>query len=130
MKIVFLGTGSSIPTKKRNQPSIALKYRGDVLLFDCGEGTQRQMIYTDISPMKVKYIFISHLHGDHILGISGLLQSMGLNKRTTPIYIYGPPETEEIMKCIMKLGFHTTFDVYIQEVPTDKPQCVLDEESY
>ena len=130
MKIVFLGTGSSIPTKRRNQPSIALKYGGDVLLFDCGEGTQRQMIHTDVSPMKIKHIFISHLHGDHILGISGLLQSMGLNNRRAPIHIYGPPETEEVMGCMMKLGFHTTFDIHIHEIPTDSPQCVLDEEGY
>ncbi|GBF36772.1 MAG TPA: ribonuclease Z [Methanothermococcus okinawensis] len=130
MKIVFLGTGSSIPTKKRNQPSIALKYNGDVLLFDCGEGTQRQIVHTDISPMKIKHIFISHLHGDHILGISGLLQSMGLNKRKIPIHIYGPPETEEVIRSVMKLGFHTTFDIYIHEISTDSPQCVLDGEKY
>ena len=130
MKIVFLGTGSSIPTKKRNQPSVALKYNGDVLLFDCGEGTQRQMVHTDISPMKIKYIFISHLHGDHIFGISGLLQSMGLNKRTTPIHIYGPPETEDVIRSMMRLGFHTTFEIHIHEIPVDSPQCILDGEKY
>ena len=130
MKIVFLGTGSSIPTKRRNQPSIALKYNGDVLLFDCGEGTQRQMVHTDISPMKIKYIFISHLHGDHIFGISGLLQSMGLNRRTTPIHIYGPPETEDVIRSMMRLGFHTTFNIHIHEIPTDSPQCIIDGEKY
>ena len=69
MEIIFLGTSSAVPTLERNHPSIALRAFAEVMLFDCGEGTQRQLIEAKISPMKITKIFISHFHGDHILGL-------------------------------------------------------------
>ncbi|MBW9221443.1 ribonuclease Z [Methanothermococcus sp. SCGC AD-155-C09] len=131
MKIVFLGTGAAVPAKNRNPTSIAIKFNGETFLFDCGEGTQRQMIYTDVSPMKIDNIFITHLHGDHILGIPGLLQSMGFNGRKTPINIYGPPETEEIIRIMLNMGYHSiNFQVNVYEIPIEKPHCILESESY
>ena len=90
MEIIILGSAGSTPTKERALPSVALKYDGDVYLFDCGEGTQRQMMINDVKYGKVKTIFISHLHVDHILGIYGLLETYRLNDRTSILTIIGP----------------------------------------
>ena len=120
MKIVFLGTGGSYPTPKRNVTSIALKFKGDVILFDCGEGTQRQIMKSSISFMKIKKIFISHFHGDHFLGIPGLIQSMNLNDREDPLEIYGPVGTLEVMKKLITLGyFRPGFEIDIYELNSE-----------
>ncbi len=131
MKIVFLGTGAAVPTKNRNHSSIGLKFDGEIFLFDCGEGTQRQIIYTDLSPMKINNIFITHLHGDHILGLPGLLQSIGFNGRMESINIYGPPKTRETIEHILKIGYHSiTFNIRICELSTEKPMKIIDTEKY
>ena len=131
MKIVFLGTGAAIPTKNRGHSAIGLKFDGEVFLFDCGEGTQRQIVYTDISPMKINNIFITHLHGDHILGIPGLLQSIGFSGRTEIINIYGPPETKETIENILKIGYHSiNFNIRVHEIYPEKPEKIVDKEKY
>ncbi len=113
MRIVFLGTGSGWPTKRRNVSSIAVENRGDVMLMDCGEGTQRQMLYTPISFMKISRILVSHFHGDHILGIPGLIQSMALAGRERPLFIVGPEGTEDMVNKLLSLGdFKKSFDVH------------------
>ena len=105
MEIIFLGTSSAVHSKERNHPSIALKAFGDVMLFDCGEGTQRQMLHTKVSPMKISRIFISHLHGDHILGLPGLLQSLGLQDREEKLTIYGPKGLSKVKDAIYNFGY-------------------------
>lgn len=105
MEIIFLGTSSAVHSKERNHPSIALKAFGDVMLFDCGEGTQRQILYTKVSPMKISKIFITHYHGDHILGLPGLLQSMSLHGRESELTIYGPKGLNDIKDAIYSLGY-------------------------
>ena len=105
MEIIFLGTSSAVHSKDRNHPSIALKAFGDVMLFDCGEGTQRQILFTKVSPMKISKIFITHYHGDHILGLPGLLQSMGLHGRESKLTIYGPEGLHKIKDAIYNLGY-------------------------
>ena len=97
MELVFLGTGASWPSVERNVPAVALKRGGEILLFDCGEGTQRQFQRSGLSYMQVSKIFITHLHGDHFYGLPGLVQTMKLNERREPITIYGPPGTRK--KC-------------------------------
>ncbi|MBV1767955.1 MAG: MBL fold metallo-hydrolase, partial [Methanobacterium sp.] len=104
MELIFLGTSSAVPSKYRNHSAIALKAFGEVLLFDCGEGTQRQMVQLKLSPMKVNNIFITHLHGDHILGIPGIIQSMGFRGRSEKLNIYGPPGISVVIDSIMNLG--------------------------
>jgi ribonuclease Z len=128
MELIFLGTSSAIPSKHRNHASIALKAFGEILLFDCGEGTQRQMSCMKLSPMKIKNIFISHLHGDHILGLPGIIQSLGFRGRTEPLNIYGPPGLENIRESIMNFGyFALDFEIIMHEI---KEGTVIDNEEY
>lgn len=105
MEIIFLGTSSAVHSKERNHPSIALKAFGNVMLFDCGEATQKQLLFTHVSPMKISKIFISHYHGDHILGLPGLLQSMSLNGRENSLTIYGPKGLNDLKDAIYHLGY-------------------------
>ncbi len=94
IRITFLGTSGSTPTKERNLPSVSIEYDGNVYLFDCGEGTQRQMMQYSINPYKIKAIFITHMHGDHVIGVAGLIRTLALNKRTEPLEIYVPEKEE------------------------------------
>ncbi|MCL4325117.1 MAG: ribonuclease Z [Candidatus Thermoplasmatota archaeon] len=107
MQLTFLGTAGSWPTKERNASAVALDMDTEVVLLDCGEGTQRQFFLSPISFMRVRRILITHFHGDHFLGLPGLIQSMGLNNRTEPIDIYGPAEVERFVAAIMELGHFT-----------------------
>ncbi|HNR26324.1 MAG TPA: ribonuclease Z [Methanobacteriaceae archaeon] len=128
MELVFLGTSSAIPTNHRNHPALALKAFGELMLFDCGEGTQRQMTRIRMSPMKVKRIFITHLHGDHFLGLPGLIQSMAFRGREDPLYIYGPSGTGDVVESIKKLGyFSLSFPIITQELYQG---VFLEEDSY
>lgn len=89
-RLVFLGTSGGTPTSSRGLPSVALLWRGELLLFDCGEGTQRQMMAAGTGFGRETRIFITHMHGDHILGIPGLLMTMSLLGRERRLEIYGP----------------------------------------
>ena len=121
MEITFLGTSSAVPSKYRNHASIALKAFGEVMIFDCGEGTQRQLANAKISPMKIDKIFISHLHGDHILGLPGLIQSMGFRGRIEPLHIYGPKGTGQLNETITNFGyFAIDFPIEIHELVEGK----------
>jgi ribonuclease Z len=90
LKVVFLGTSGSMPTPERGSSSLALVRGREVILFDCGEGTQRQMVAAHIGFTRPSRILVSHLHGDHVLGIPGLLQSMTLQRREAQFEVYGP----------------------------------------
>jgi len=118
MKLVFLGTGGSYPSKERNLACVALKMmNGEVILFDCAEGTQRQMMFTSISFMQVKCILLSHFHGDHFLGLPGLVQTMYLNERKDPLDIYGPPKTVRRIEGLLGTGhFNPTFALRVHDL--------------
>ncbi len=105
MEITFLGTTAGLPTKKRAHPAIALRYQGDLFLFDCGENAQRQMMLAGLSPMKLKAIFLTHWHFDHSLGLAGLMETLSLLGRTEPLEIYGPKGTKSAIKHILKIGY-------------------------
>ncbi|UCE38216.1 MAG: ribonuclease Z [Thermoplasmata archaeon] len=126
MKLVFLGSGGSWPSKERNLSSVALKMNGEIILFDCAEGTQRQLIVSSLNFMHVDKILISHFHGDHFLGLPGLIQSMYLNDRTRDLNIYGPSGTTHIVKGILSLGyFNPTFKISTHDL-NDSDQVTLD----
>jgi len=117
IKLTFLGTASAIPTAKRNHNSILLDYKGEHILFDCGEGTQRQFRKARLNPCKINRILISHWHADHILGIPGLLQTLGLQGYHQTIFIYGPKGTKKFMKKILDLFvFKKKYIIKVEEV--------------
>lgn len=117
LEITFLGTGGSWPTVKRNVPAVAIKRGGEILLFDCGEGTQRQIQKSRLSYMQISKIFITHYHGDHFLGLPGLIQTMQLNDREEPLYIYGPRGLKRLVSQILSLGYFTpTYEVIVTEL--------------
>ena len=105
LSIIFLGTGGSWPTVKRNVASVSIKRGSEIILFDCGEGTQRQFQKSNLSYMQISKIFITHFHGDHFLGLPGLFQTMQLNDRDKPIHIYGPRGIIELVSQILSLGY-------------------------
>ncbi|HEV8659252.1 MAG TPA: ribonuclease Z [Thermoanaerobaculia bacterium] len=90
IRVVFLGTGAGTPSRERNVASLAIVLDGRVLLFDCGEGTQHQLLRSSVRNGRIEAIFITHLHGDHLYGLPGLLASLSLNGRTEPLTVYGP----------------------------------------
>jgi len=117
MKLVFLGTSAAQPTSERALSCICLEKDGEILMFDAGEGTQISYIKSGLGWNKKMKIFVTHLHGDHCIGILGLLQTMTLQKRTEPIEIYGPDGIEEFIAANIKiLKFGLSFPVMITAV--------------
>ncbi|MFX1510726.1 MAG: ribonuclease Z [Promethearchaeota archaeon] len=117
VKVYFLGVGGGIPSVARSLPSIAISFQGKILLFDCGEGTQLQLQRVGLSPHRIQEIFISHLHGDHVLGLPGLISTMMMLNRTKPLTIYGPAGTKEFTKTTLELTHaHLDFPLTIKNV--------------
>ena len=96
--MTVLGTAAAAPTRERGLPAVALEREGELLLFDCGEGTQRQMAIAKPAVSNPKFIFITHLHGDHLLGLFGLIQSLALQDRAEPLPVFGPRGLDRIIK--------------------------------
>jgi ribonuclease Z len=117
LRVIFLGTAGSVPTSDRSLPAVLLKRQNEQLMFDCGEGVQRQMIRAKVGFHKKMKIFVSHLHGDHVLGLPGLLQTMALMGRQRKLEVYGPEGVRQFLECLREsLQFGLTFPVEIHEV--------------
>ncbi len=117
MKVTFLGTGGSVPTKKRNLPSLAVRTDGGLVMFDCGEGTQKQFLIAKLGFNREMRILVSHMHADHILGIPGILHSMSFMGRSRDLEIYGPPGICEFVKCTTEtVKFRSMFPIRTVEV--------------
>lgn len=117
MEFIFLGTSCMVPTKDRNHAGLIFKNKSEMILFDCGEGTQRQLKSVDISIMKINRIFISHWHGDHTLGLPGLLQTMAAGQYEGVLKIYGPKDTEKrINKMFEAFIFDNKINLEIIEI--------------
>lgn len=117
MRVVFLGTGGTYPCTERNVVSITVQVGREVALFDCGEGTQRQFMKSNVSFMSTRWIFITHYHGDHFLGVPGLVQSMNLNDREKPLDIYGPSGTEDLMSWLLRAGYFSPgYEIFAHDV--------------
>jgi ribonuclease Z len=97
-RVTLLGTAAAAPTKERGLPAVAVEREGKLLLFDCGEGTQRQMVTARPAISNPRYIFITHLHGDHLLGLLGLIQSLALQNREEPLDVFGPRGLDKIVR--------------------------------
>jgi len=129
MKVVFLGTAASIPTDARALPSVVVRRKNEVFMFDCGEGVQRQMIRAHVGFHKKMRVLVSHMHGDHVLGLPGLLQSMSLLDRREKLWIYGPVGIRAFVQAIKEtVQFVLTFPVDICEIECDGVVC--DEREY
>ena len=117
LRVIFLGTSGAIPTVERSLPATLIHRGREMLMFDCGEGAQRQMVKAKVGFHKRMKIFISHLHGDHVLGLPGLLQTMALMDRRVKLEIYGPEGTRAFLECVREsLQFGLTFPVEIREI--------------
>lgn len=102
MRLHFLGTSCMVPTAERNQIGVALEYNGSIFLFDCGEGTQNQIKKMKLPIGKIKKIFISHWHGDHVLGLNGLLQTLSNTDNVERLEIHGPKNTKKFVEHTIK----------------------------
>ncbi len=120
MDLFFLGTGAGIPSKGRNVTAIALKLleeRGAIWLFDCGEATQHQILHTSIKPGRIEKIFITHLHGDHIYGLPGLLASRSFQGGESPLTVYGPAGIKEYIETSLRVsGTYLKYGLEIVEI--------------
>ncbi len=131
MKVTFLGTSATFPTKERNHTAVLLRYGAESLLFDCGEGTQRQIRIAEESPMKITKIFVTHWHGDHVLGLSGLIQSCSMGNRSAELDVYGPKETKKRLEYALKsCAFVPTFKINVKEVYAQKVKAICSGEGY
>jgi ribonuclease Z len=117
LNVIFLGTAGSLPTPERNPSAVLINREGKLILFDCGEGTQRQMMRARTGMMRLNYIFLSHLHADHILGIPGLLETMAFQDRENPLTIAGPVRTVELVERFNSLGYYSrNFEIRAMEL--------------
>jgi ribonuclease Z len=116
LSVTFLGTSAARPTVERNVSALAIHREGETLLFECGEGTQRQMMRYGVS-FALSEIFFTHFHADHFLGVIGLMRTLGLQGRPEPLFLYGPKGAKKVLGEAMKLGVERVpFPVEIQEV--------------
>jgi ribonuclease Z len=120
MQLVFLGTSSGAPTVRRGLSSVVLVRGGELLLFDTGEGMQRNFIRAGLGMNRKMKIFITHMHADHCIGLLGLLQTMDLQGREKCVDIYGEPRVEEFLRENMRIiNFRLTFDFTVRKIEKD-----------
>ena len=115
LDVLFVGTAGSAPTARRGLPATLVRRGGDRLLFDCGEGTQRQLLRS-VGLLDLEEIFISHFHADHFLGLPGLLKTFSLRGREHPLTIYGPPRLGALFEAMRPVMGRTGFEVRIVEL--------------
>ena len=117
LRVTFLGTGGAVPTTERNPSGIHVNREGDELLFDVGEGTQRQMMRFGTG-FSVSHVFVTHLHGDHVFGLPGLLSTWDFNDREAPLTVHVPPRTRsDLAALVAAAGIDPAYPVHIDEAP-------------
>ena len=124
---MFLGTAGSMPTAQRAPSALLLRRGGDRILFDCGEGTQRQLLRSNVGLVELREIFLTHYHADHYLGLPGMLKTFALRGRELPITIYGPPGLSDLFVSLRRIFGKLTFGYTLEELPAG---AVLAREDY
>jgi ribonuclease Z len=126
LSVLFVGTAGSIPTARRGLPAVLLRRGGDRVLFDCGEGTQRQLV-SSVGLADLTEIFITHFHADHWLGLPGLLKTFDLRGRERPLTVHGPPGLRELVTLAMRIAGRVRFELALVEL---EPRQVLRRDGY
>lgn len=131
MQITFLGTGAGVPTKQRNVSCVALRLsqRAEVWLFDCGEATQHQILRSELKISQIARVFITHLHGDHIFGLGGLLATCGMAGNASRIDLYGPPGLEQYVRETLRYSeTRLAYPLHVHVVDPTAPPVFADDE--
>jgi ribonuclease Z len=126
LDVLFVGTAGSAPTARRGLPATLVRRGGDRLLFDCGEGTQRQLVRS-VGLIELEEVFITHFHADHVLGLPGMLKTFSLRGRERPLHVYGPPGLRRMYAGLAPLIGQTTFEVTLEEI---EPNGELQRDGY
>jgi ribonuclease Z len=115
LDLLFVGTAGSVPTARRGLPSILVRRGGERLLFDCGEGTQRQLVRS-VGLIELEEVFLTHFHADHVLGLPGMLKTFSLRQRARPLTVYGPPGLKRTLEGLARVIGKTTFPLELIEL--------------
>jgi ribonuclease Z len=117
MRVTFLGTGGGIPSISRSLPSVAVTFSGELILFDCGEGTQRQMMKAGTGFRQKLTILLTHLHGDHVFGLPGLIYTLSMLDRRHPLRVIGPRGTKDFVNALLSIRFgRLSYDIDVKEI--------------
>ena len=116
MDLVFLGTSGSMPTAQRAPAALLLRRGGERVLFDCAEGTQRQLLRSSVGLLELREVFLTHYHADHYLGLPGMLKTFALRGRDTPMTIYGPPGLADLFQALRRIFGKLTYTVELKEL--------------
>jgi ribonuclease Z len=116
LDLVFLGTSGSMPTAQRAPAALLLRRGGERLLFDCAEGTQRQLLRSNVGLIELREVFLTHYHADHYLGLPGMLKTFALRGRDVPITIYGPPGLRDLFGALRRIFGRLTYTVELKEL--------------
>src|SRR5437660_10864485 len=126
LSLFFAGTAGSIPTARRGLPAILVRRGADRILFDCGEGTQRQLVGT-VGLMDLTEVFLTHFHADHWLGLPGMLKTFDLRGRERPLTVHGPPGLNELVVGALRLAGRVSYELALREL---EPGEVLERDGY
>src|ERR671925_1561035 len=127
LDLVFLGTSGSMPTAQRAPAALLVRRGGERLLFDCGEGTQRQLLRSTVGLVDLREIFLTHYHADHYLGLPGMLKTFALRGRELPITVYGPPGLRDLFVALRRIFGKLTYPYELVEL---RPGDVLERGGY
>ena len=116
LDLVFFGTSGSVPTATRAPSALLVRRGGERLLFDCGEGTQRQLLRSSVGLVELREVFVSHFHADHYLGLPGMLKTFALRGRELPLTVYGPPGLRELFGALRRIFGKLTYGLELVEL--------------
>jgi ribonuclease Z len=127
LDLVFLGTAGSMPTAQRAPAALLVRRGGDRLLFDCAEGTQRQLLRSSVGLVELEEIFVTHFHADHILGLPGIFKTFSLRGRERPLVVYGPRGLADLLGSLKRVVGKLSYELRVEEV---EPGDVLERDGY